>query len=144
VAERYVLDTSAILAFLGDENGAARVERLLRGGRAGQCDVLACSITLMELFYAAMREKGEDESYRLVALVKAWPLEWVYPDNRVLLQAGRLRATYRLSVADALIAAVAKLHDATLVHRDPKLDELHGLNKLMTLPFKGTPGARAN
>ncbi len=98
----------------------------------------------MELFYAAMREKGEDESYRLVALVKAWPLEWVYPDNRVLLQAGRLRATYRLSVADALIAAVAKLHDATLVHKDPKLDELQGLNKLMTLPFKGTPGARGN
>ena len=85
MAERYVLDTSAILAFLGDENGAARVECLLRGGRAGQYDVLACSITLMELFYMAMREKGEDESYRLVALVKAWPLEWVYPDDRVLL-----------------------------------------------------------
>ena len=40
-----------------------------------------------------MREKGEDEAVRLLALVKAWPLEWVYPDEDVLLQAGRLKSS---------------------------------------------------
>jgi predicted nucleic acid-binding protein len=124
VAERYALDTSAILAFLGGEQGADRIGRLLRGARAGRFRVLACSITLMEVFYTAMRVKGEDEAVRLLALVKAWPLEWVYPDEEVLLQAGRLKASYRLSVADALIAAVARLHHAKLVHKDPELDAL--------------------
>lgn len=134
MAERYVLDTSAILAFLGGEPGAERVERLLRGARARRFTVLICSISLMEIFYTALREKGEDEAVRLVALVRAWPLEWIYPDEKTLLQAGRLKASHRLSVADALIAAVAKMRDATLVHKDPELDALRGQIRLVSLP----------
>ena len=133
MAERYVLDTSAILAFLGGEPGAERVERLLRGARAGRHEVLACSITLMEIFYTAMRAKGEDTAARLLALVKAWPLEWVYPDEKVLLQAGRLKASHRLSLADALVAAVARMQAATLVHKDPELDALRDEVDLLSL-----------
>ncbi len=136
MAESYVLDTSAILAFLGGEYGADNVERLLRGSRVGRVRVLVCSITLMEVFYTATREKGEDEAVRLLALVRAWPLEWVYPDEKVLLQAGRLKASHRLSVTDALIAAVAKLRNATLVHKDPELAALRGQLRLMSLPSK--------
>lgn len=137
MAERYVLDTSAILAFLGGEPGADRVEHLLRGARTGRHEVLVCSITLMELFYTAMRVKGEDAAVRLLALVKAWPLEWVYPDEKVLLQAGRLKASHRLSVADALVAAVARMQGATLVHKDPELEPLKGQVDLLSLPSKG-------
>ncbi len=137
MAERYVLDTSAILAFLGGEPGADRVERLLRGTRTGRHEVLVCSITLMELFYTAMRAKGEDAAVRLLALVKAWPLEWVYPDEKVLLQAGRLKASHRLSVADALVAAVARIQGATLVHKDPELEALRGQVDLLNLPSRG-------
>lgn len=140
VVERYALDTSAILAFLGGEQGTGTVERLLRESRAHRVHVLACAITLIEVFYTAMREKGEDEAVRLVALVRAWPLEWVYPDEKALLQAGRLKASHRLSVADALIAAVAKLHRATLVHKDPELEVLRAQVDLLSLPFKATPG----
>jgi hypothetical protein len=53
------------------------VERLLQGARAHRGEVLACAITLMEVSCTAMREKGEDEAVRLLALIKAWPLEWV-------------------------------------------------------------------
>jgi predicted nucleic acid-binding protein len=133
VADRYVLDTSAVLAFLGGEPGADRVERLLRGAQAGRHEALACAITLMELFYTALRTRGEDEAVRLLALVKAWPVEWVYPDEKALLQAGRLKATHRLSVADALIAVVARLRGATLVHKDPELDALKGQVDLLSL-----------
>jgi predicted nucleic acid-binding protein len=90
----------------------------------------------MEIFYTAMRKKGDDEAVRLVALVKAWPVEWVYPDEKVLLQAGRLKASHRLSVADALIAAVAKLREAILVHKDPELEALQGQLELLSLPSK--------
>ena len=136
MADRYVLDTSAILAFFGGEQGTGKVERLLRGARAGRVQVLACSITLMEVFYTALREKGEDEAVRLLARVRAWPLEWVYPDEKVLLQAGRLKAAYRLSGADTLIAAVARLHHAKLVHKDPELEALRGQIELLSLPSK--------
>ncbi len=136
MAERYVLDTSAILAFLGGEQGADSVERLLRAARAGRIQVLVCSISLMEVFYTALRAKGEDEAVRLLALVRAWPLEWVYPDEKALLQAGSLKASYRFSVADALIAAVARLHHAKLVHKDPELEPLKGQIELLSLTSK--------
>ncbi|MBI3933827.1 MAG: PIN domain-containing protein [Acidobacteria bacterium] len=131
-----ICGTSAVLAFLGGEQGADKVGRLLRGARPGRVQVLSCSISLLEVFYTALRAKGEDEAVRLLALMKAWPLEWVYPDEKVLLQAGRLKASHRLSVADALIAAVARLHHATLIHKDPKLEALKGQIELLSLPFK--------
>lgn len=136
MADLYVLDTSAIFAFTDQEDGSAEVERLLDAALAGQCRLEACSISLMELYYIALREKGEDEAGRLIALVKSWPVAWVYPDERTLLQAGKLKAFHRLSVADALIAAVAKLHQAMLVHKDPELEALATEVPLLTLPFK--------
>lgn len=136
MAELYVLDTSAILAFTDQEEGAEEVERLLEAARAKKCQLEACSISLMELYYSALRAMSEDEAAQLIALVKFWPVAWVYPDEKILLQAGRLKASRRLSVADALIAAVAKLHQATLVHKDPELEALANEIPLLSLPFK--------
>lgn len=134
--ELYLLDTSAIFTLTDEEEGAEEVERLLRRAQAGQCQLAACSITLMELYYVTLQEQGEDEAARLIGLVKAWPLRWIYPDEKTLLLAGRLKASYRLSVADALIAAVAKLQRATLVHKDPELAVLAAEVKLLSLPLK--------
>jgi len=41
-----------------------------------------------------------------------------------------------VSVADSLISAVANLHHATLVHKDPELEVLRGQIELLSLPFK--------
>lgn len=139
VLELYLLDTSAIFALTDEEAGVEEVEKLLRRAQASQCQLAACFITLLELYYVTLQEKGEDEAARLIGLVKAWPLRWIYPDEKTLLQAGRLKASYRLSVADALIAAVAKLQKATLVHKDPELAALAHEVKLFSLPLKKCP-----
>ena len=93
-------------------------------------------MSLMELYYITLREQGEDEAIRLVALVKSWPVVWIYPDEKTLLQAAKLKASYRLSVTDALIAAVAKLHHATLVHKDPEFEAIASQVSLLSLPIK--------
>jgi predicted nucleic acid-binding protein len=136
VAELYVLDTSAIFTLTDQEVGADEVEDILNAARADECQIEICSISLMELSYMTLRELGEDKAVQLVALVKSWPITWVYPDEKLLLQAARLKAFYRLSLADALIAAVAKLHDATLVHKDPEFESLSEQVSLLTLPYK--------
>ena len=138
MAERYVLDTSAIFAFTDNEEGADAVERLLEAARAHQYVLDVCAISLMELAYITQREQDEDAAARLLAVVKAWPVAWVYPDEKTLLQAAKLKATHRLSVADALIAAVAKLSQATLVHKDPEFETLATEVRLLSLPFKPT------
>jgi predicted nucleic acid-binding protein len=136
LTELYVLDTSAILTYTDREDGVVEVETLLENARLHKCRMEACSISLMEIYYITLRESGEDLASKLVALVKSWPLIWVYPDEKILLQAGKLKASYQLSVADALIAAVAKLHGARLVHKDPELAAMSGIIPLLNLPFK--------
>ena len=136
MTELYVLDTSAILTYTDREAGVVEVETLLENARLHKCRMEACSISLMEIYYITLRADGEDLASKLVALVKSWPLIWVYPDEKILLQAGKLKASYRLSVADALIAAVAKLHGARLVHKDPELAAMSGIISLLTLPYK--------
>jgi ribonuclease VapC len=136
VAELYVFDTSAIFTLTDQEAGADEVENILNTARADECQIEIGSISLIELSYMTLRELGEDKAVQLVALVKSWPITWVYPDEKLLLQAARLKAFYRLSLADALIAAVAKLHDATLVHKDPEFESLSEQVLLLTLPYK--------
>lgn len=136
MADRYVLDTSAILTLTDQEEGADEVETILDAASADTCRIEVCAISLMELSYIVLREQGEDNAAQLVALVKSWPVIWVYPDEKILLQAAKLKASHRLSLADALIAAVAKLHDATLVHKDPEFEALAQQISLLTLPYK--------
>lgn len=134
--ERFLLDTSAILALTDQEEGFERVEALLDRAAAGDVEVAVCAMSLMELFYITLQEEGEDQAARLVALVKAWPVRWIYPDERVLLFAGRLKAFHRLSFADALIAGSAKLNDSVLVHKDPEFEAVAQEVPLLGLPYK--------
>jgi predicted nucleic acid-binding protein len=132
--ESFVLDTSAVVALTDDEPGADTVERLLRQG--GKIELRLSTVTLMELYYVAIRKHGTGAAARLIATVKAWPVTWVEPTERILLQAGRLKADYRLSFADAIIAATAKLVGATLVHKDPEFLALAPELAQRELPFK--------
>ena len=50
--------------------------------------------------------------------------------------AGRLKAAYRLSFADAWIAATAMFYDAILVHKDPDFEQLEDKLKALKLPYK--------
>jgi uncharacterized protein len=118
------------------EEGAEEVGRLLEAARSHTCQIVVRALSLIEIYYVALQEQGEDEAARLLALVKAWPVTWIYPDERTLLQAARIKASYHLSFVDAVIAATAKLQQATLVHKDPELVALATEVALLNLPFK--------
>jgi predicted nucleic acid-binding protein len=135
VPDLYLLDTSAILALTDQEEGWETVAELLKEAAAGKCRIECCAASLMELYYLTIQERNEQEAAQLVGTVKTWPVSWIYPDEKLFLLAGRIKALHRLSVADALIAAVAKLHGATLVHKDPEISLLSDLAQL-ALPFK--------
>jgi predicted nucleic acid-binding protein len=136
VAERYLLDTSAVLALTDREDGFQKVEELLEWATSGETEIVVCAVTLMELYYIALQEQGDDLAAQLVGLVKSWPIRWIYPDEKVLLHAGRIKAFHRLSFADAIIAAVARLHEAVLVHKDPESETLAAELSLLNLPYK--------
>jgi predicted nucleic acid-binding protein len=52
------------------------------------------------------------------------------------LSAGILKAQYRLSFADAFIAATAIHLDAVLIHKDPEFEALRSVLQMEILPYK--------
>ena len=129
---KYLLDTSAILTFLEDEEGAERVETILR-----QEQVLLPYLVLLETYYITLREQTEDVADKRYALLKQLPVTILWDmDESTLLTAGRFKAQYRLSLADAIIAAFALRQGAILVHKDPELEALTEKVQQETLPYK--------
>ncbi len=119
-ASKIVLDTSAVLAMRSDEQGADRVEALLRLGRAGRARVLLSFMTRMELLYRIGSDEGEEAAAAAVRLLDAAGVDWISCEPAILEEAARIKAQGGLSVADAWVAATAVVREAMLVHKDPE------------------------
>jgi predicted nucleic acid-binding protein len=128
----YVLDTSALLALIEDEDGAGRVESILRDEK-----VFLPFMVLLEVHYITRQERGQGEADRRYAFLKQLSCEILWQlDEPTLLTASRFKAGHRLSLADAMIAAVAQRQQATLVHKDPEYEALSEVLVLEALPYK--------
>ena len=134
--ELVVLDTSAIFAFLEDEQGADKVRDYIDAATRGKTRILLCFVTLTELRYVVIQEHDDVAADRAVAMVKAWPVEWVHSGEDLCRAAADLKARHRISLADAFIAATAQQHGAGLVHKDPEFDALAEEIQLLPLPYK--------
>jgi len=106
-----ILDTSALIAYLCDEKGASQVEKLLPSSSLP-------FICLSELYYLIWNKKGRAEADKIYGLVKSWGLPVLFPNERVMLNAGRIKAIYKLGISDSYIAAFCLEHNAELVTKD--------------------------
>jgi predicted nucleic acid-binding protein len=129
---RYLLDTSALLTLIEDEDGAARVETLLR-----QPSTIISWVSLLEVAYITRQERDATEADHRYALLKALPVSLLWTvDEPTLLAAARLKAQHRLSLADTIIAAYAIQMGAILVHKDPEFEHVADQVTLEALPYK--------
>ena len=127
----YLLDTSAILSFIEDEAGADRVEEVLK-----KSTTLLPWPVLLEIYYITLQEEGQAEADRRIALLKQLKVTVLWNmDEATLLTAAKLKAEYRVSLADAIIAAFAIRNGAVLIHKDLEFDALTGLLPMEALPY---------
>ena len=135
-SRNYVLDSTAFLTMFEDEAGADTVQDLLDRANKSEILVFVSFVTFTEIFYITIREKGEEEAQKRTKLMDALATNRIESSKELSLIAGRLKAAYRLSFADAWIAATAIFYDATLVHKDPELEQLQDKFKVLRLPYK--------
>lgn len=132
MSKSYLLDTSALLAFMEKEAGDERVKSILKDE-----NVLIPWPALAELFYITCREKGENVAELRYAMLKRLGAHIIWlADEAVLVSTGRIKAFHHISFADAMIAAYALRNDAILVHKDPEYEELTGQLEMESLPYK--------
>jgi predicted nucleic acid-binding protein len=132
----YVLDSSAFLTLFEDEKGAETVQELLERAKKEEVVIFVCFATFAEVFYITFREQGQEEAQKRVKLMSRLAITRVESSEELGLIAGRLKATHKLSFADAWIAATAVLYDSTLVHKDPEFEQLEDEVKVLKLPYK--------
>lgn len=133
---RYLLDTSALLTFSGDEPGANTVESLLGRARRGEIRVYISFISVMEAGYKAFQAQGEAGLANLLAYLQQLPLTRVGVNDELISLSARTKGTYRLSLADAWILATAQQLHATLVHKDPDFEQVKAGVKFQPLPYR--------
>ena len=126
-ASRYVLDSFALLAHLGDEAGAARVRAVLKAASLGRAQVFVSAINLGELVYITERERGLVQAQMALNAVEQLPIQILEATRERVLAAAHIKANHALSYADAFVVAAAQEMGATILTGDPEFRTVEAL-----------------
>lgn len=132
--KRYLLDTSALLTLRDDEKGADKVSHLLYQAQKNTSACYGCFISLMEILYRVWKDENQLAGRLAYEQCQSLPIIWIHESKELLEQAAEIKATQRMSLADAWISAAAIQENATLVHKDPEFNPLDC--QQLKLPFK--------
>ena len=99
----YIIDACALLAFLNDEEGADTIEDLLNQSVVSDVSISMSIINLLEVYYGELRDKGSDIAQIVLDMVKQYSIKIVDTISaQVFLDAARLKAVYKISLADCI------------------------------------------
>lgn len=116
-----VVDSSAWLEFFADGPNAEVFAVPLRD-KAG---LVVPSITIYEVFKVACRQRGEDAALQAVALMRQGMVVELSPSLAMV--AAKTSLELALPMADSIILATARLHQATLWTQDEHFSGLAGV-----------------
>ena len=120
----YVLDSYALLAYLGAEPGDDYVEELLEAATKGKCRLYVSIINLGEVVYIVERERGLPKAQETLARIDELPVEIVDADRNLTLAAAHLKAHWSIAYADCFAAALSQMKSAPLVTGDPEFHKV--------------------
>jgi uncharacterized protein len=117
--DAFVIDACALIALLADEEGADKVENVLKDAKKGKCHLYMNKINLLEIFYGIYREDGKERAEEVLERISNLPIKLINRlQNKVFGEAGRLKATYKISLADSIALAEAIIKKAWLMTSD--------------------------
>ena len=113
-----VLDSFALIAYFRDEAGADKVENLLHKAAARHEPLHMTEVNYAEVQYIIIRKNGLTAWEMAAASLVSLPIAF-HPITRDLADvAARLKASHRISLADAFASALAKHRKCELVTGD--------------------------
>ena len=130
--EVFVLDSFAILAYLGGEAGMKRVKHLLQTAEGGACQLVLPLINLGEVVYITERKRGLPQAQAALAMLEQLPLEVLPASREAVLAAAHVKANHALSYADAFAMAAAQTLGGTVLTGDT---EFHAVEALVPVEW---------
>jgi predicted nucleic acid-binding protein len=119
-----VLDSFALIAYFRDEPGAETMEGLLVSAGKKDIPLLMTDVNYAEVKYSIVKKDGADAWAEAAKVLQGLPIDF-HPTSRALADdAADFKARFKLSLADAFAAALAKERKAELVTGDPEFKPL--------------------
>ncbi len=119
-----VLDSWAIMAYLGDEPSGQEVADLVAGALEGDIPMYMSIVNAGEVWYILAREISETEADRALSDLGNLGIRLVDADWPITRSAGTFKARYRMSYADCFAAALAKDRKSELVTGDKEFRQV--------------------
>ena len=115
----YVLDACALVALLRNEAGADKVAAAINAVNNGEAEIVMHKINLLEVFYDLYRSLGKETADLVLSEIKKRPLTInAEVTDEIFTEAGRLKASYKISLADSIALAQALVSGGELLTSD--------------------------
>jgi len=115
----YVLDACALLALLRNEVGANKVADIINAANSGNVKIIMHKANLLEVYYDLIRCVGKRSADEILSEIKKRPIEInAEITDEIFEEAGRLKATYKISFADSFALSQAKAVNGRLLTSD--------------------------
>ena len=123
--KKIVLDSFALLAYLGNESGFEKVKQLLADE---DIHLLMNDINVGEAYSIIARERGLVEADDFVdVILPSLPITLVANSLQEVIEASRIKAKYPLAYADCFAVATARREKASLIMGDPEFKKIQGI-----------------
>ena len=119
-----VLDSWAVLAYLGGEASGQEVADLISGAHENRTPMAMSIINAGEVWYILAREISVARADEAVSDLKGLGIELIDADWPLTRMAGAFKARYRMSYADCFAAALAKERKASLATGDKEFKQV--------------------
>ncbi len=126
-AERYVLDSFALLAYLEKESGGAAVEEILAACDQAAAESWLSIVNFGEVLYITEREQGLQAAQKVVAAIDQLPVNVVEADRSQTFAAAHIKAHYAVSYAGAFAIALAQEVEGQVVTGDPEFEKIEAI-----------------
>lgn len=115
----YILDACALLAIINNEQGADRVEDVLREALAQKAVVYMNKVNVYEVYYGIYRVNGQARADEVYQIIQKQPIEIIdVLTDDVFREAARLKAKFKISLADSIVLGEASIRKASLLSSD--------------------------
>ena len=96
----YILDACALLAIARNEEGADCVVEAYKKATDEEAKLIINRINLLEVYYDFYRYKSKEYADNFIEKVKQSVIQISEFDEVIFMEAGRLKASYKISLAD--------------------------------------------
>ena len=107
MSQVFVLDACALVALLKNEKGADVVAAAYQKASGGEAEMIINRVNLLEVYYGFYRESGKEYADNIMSGIEKSIVEIREFDKDKFLIAGRLKASYKISLADSIALAQA-------------------------------------